>query len=556
MLYSADRFSQAQEKDFPYFRHVWNRVVVALMAAAFIPLILIGGGMYYYATIALKQKSLDMLRMEVLNHKGAIDQFLAERTMDLKSLCTNLEMSRLTAPSVLESAFLSLRSPDGSPCFADLGIIDEQGTHRAYIGPYDLMSENYRNTEWFKAVMENDVYVSDVFLGFRNIPHFVIAVKKSSEERAWIIRATVDTAYFESLISGAQGKRSMDAFLINKKGIFQTNPGGSGKLMGPSGIKGLEDFRGVRLEEIKGHIRAKTWLNKVPWLCVVTMDKDDIFEALQRVRRVGIYVFVLGAVLIIFTVLLTTNQLVSRLEAKRKGIHFLDQQLRRTSYMASLIDLSHGFFSEINDTLANIDIAAAWIKDSAVKGDLEEIARNLDQIRSQVSRSRRSIDAFIGFVKPDEAAITDVNVNELLNDLVEFLSTEIRLKKIRIKKYYEDNLPNIRSDRSKLRQVFLNVVLNAISAVEKDGEISLKTHAVKNGVEITIVDNGPGIPEEHLESIFDPLFSTKPEGAGLGLSIGVNILQKLGGHISAKNEPGQGAAFTVELPFHMEFTGK
>jgi two-component system NtrC family sensor kinase len=556
MLDLADRFTKTQEKDFPYFRHVWKRVVLALMAASFIPLVLIGGGMYYYATSALKEKTLAALRMEVISHKEAIDEFLAERTMHLRVLSANLDLSKLTAPGVLETAFLSLRSPDGRPCFADLGVIDDQGIHLAYVGPYDLISKNYKNAEWFKAVMENNVYVSDVFLGFRDVPHFIIAVKQVTSRRSWIIRATVDTAYFDSITSEARGKRSMDAFLVNRNGIFQTSPRISGKLMGQSEFKRLERFEGVKLEEIQGQIRATTWLSKVPWLCVVRIDQDDIFEALQRVRRIGIYVFVLGAILIVFTVLLTTNQLVSILEAKRRSIRFLDQQLRRTSYMASLMELSHGFFREINDTLANIDIAATWIQDLAVKGDLKEIEKDLDQIKSEVSRSRKSIDKFIRFMRPDEPAIIDVNVNELLNDLIEFLGSELRLKKIRVKKDYEDNLPGIRSDHSKLRQVFQNIVLNAMTAVEKDGEISLTTRAVQNGVAVTIADNGPGIPEENMENIFDPLFTTKPEGAGLGLSICLNILQRLGGHISVKSEPEKGAVFTVELPLHIKLTGK
>jgi len=556
MLDLADRFTKTQEKDFPYFRHVWKRVVLALMAASFIPLVLIGGGMYYYATSALKEKTLAALRMEVISHKEAIDEFLAERTMHLRVLSANLDLSKLTAPGVLETAFLSLRSPDGRPCFADLGVIDDQGIHLAYVGPYDLISKNYKNAEWFKAVMENNVYVSDVFLGFRDVPHFIIAVKQVTSRRSWIIRATVDTAYFDSITSEARGKRSMDAFLVNRNGIFQTSPRISGKLMGQSEFKRLERFEGVKLEEIQGQIRATTWLSKVPWLCVVRIDQDDIFEALQRVRRIGIYVFVLGAILIVFTVLLTTNQLVSILEAKRRSIRFLDQQLRRTSYMASLMELSHGFFREINDTLANIDIAATWIQDLAVKGDLKEIEKDLDQIKSEVSRSRKSIDKFIRFMRPDEPVIMDVNVNELLNDLIEFLGSELRLKKIRVKKDYEDNLPGIRSDHSKLRQVFQNIVLNAMTAVEKDGEISLTTRAVQNGVAVTIADNGPGIPEENMENIFDPLFTTKPEGAGLGLSICLNILQRLGGHISVKSEPEKGAVFTVELPLHIKLTGK
>ena len=551
-----DRFSKTQEGDFPYYRRVWNRVVVALMAASFIPLILIGGGMYYYATSTLKEKTLATLRMEANHHKETIDQFLAERTMDLRALSANLDLSSLTAPGALETVFLSLRLADGRPCFADLGIIDDQGRHLAYVGPYDLISKNYMDAEWFKSVMKYDVYISDVFLGFRNIPHFIIAVKQVSNEGSWIIRATVDTVYFDSFISRAPGKRGGDAFLVNINGTFQTSPRMAGQLMGQSEFKDLKPFEGIKLEEREGQIRATAWLKNVPWLCVVKIDQDDIFEALQRVRRIGIYVFVLGAILIVLTVLLTTNQLVSILETKRRSIRFLDQQLRRTSYMASSMELSYGFFREVKDNLANIDVATTWIQDLARKDDLKEIEKSLDQIKSEVSRSRKSIDKFVRFISPGEPVIMEVNTNKILDDLLEFLSSELYFKNIRVKRDYEDNLPGIRSDHSKLRQVFQNLVLNAVSAVEKDGEISLTTRAGQNGVTVTIADDGPGIPEEKTEKIFDPLFTTKPEGTGLGLSICLNILQKLGGNISVKSEPGKGASFVIELPFQFKPSDK
>ena len=545
-------FSKTKEKDYPYFRGVWNKVVVALTAASFIPLILIGGGMYYYATSALKEKTLTTLRMQVINHRDAIDQFLAERTMDLQVLAASLGMDSLITPGVLKGVFLSLRSAEGRSCFTDLGIIDDQGRHLAYVGPYDLISKNYKDAPWFKAVMESDVYISDVFSGFRKVPHFIIAVKQTGNEGAWIIRATIDTVYFDNIASQAPGKRSGDAFLINRSGIFQTTPRMGGQLMGQSEFTGLEPFKGVKLEERQGQIYATAWLKSVPWLSVAKIDQDEIFDSLRRVRNTGIFVFVLGAILILLTILLITNQLVSSLETKRRNIRFLDQQLRRTSYMASSMELSYGFFSEIKDNLANIDVATTWIHDLT---RVDEIEKSLDQIKSEVLRSRKSIDKFLRFIRPGHPVITEVNINEILDDLLEFLSSELHLKNIKVKRDYQDQLPGIRSDQSKLRQVFQNIVLNAVSAVEKDGEISLTTSADKNGVTVTVVDNGPGIPEENIDKIFDPLFTTKPEGSGLGLAICLNILQRLGGGISVRSEEERGASFIIKLPFKFKLTG-
>jgi two-component system NtrC family sensor kinase len=547
-------FQKTKEKDYPYFRGVWNRVVAALMAASFIPLILIGGGMYYYATSALKEKTLMTLRDQVITHRDAIDQFLAERIMDLKVLSANLGLDFLITPGVLEGVFQSLRSAEGRSCFTDLGIIDNQGSHLAYEGPYDLISKNYKNAPWFKTVMENDVYISDVFLGFRKVPHFIIAVKQTDNEGDWIIRATIDTVYFDNIVSQAPRKRSGDAFLINKSGIFQTTPRMGGQLMERSEFTGLGPFEGVKLEERQDQIHATAWLKNVPWLSVAKIDQREIFDELHRVRNTGIFVFVLGAILIVLTVLLVTNQLVSSLETKRRNIRFLDRQLRHTSYMASSMELSHGFFREINDTLTNIDVAATWIKDLTREGNLDEIEKSLDQVKSEVSRSQKSIDKFLRFIRPVHPVITEVNINEILDDLLEFLSSELDFRNIKVKRDYQDHVPCIRSDPSKMRQVFQSIFLNAISAIGKDGEINLTTGSDKNGIRVTVSDNGPGIPQENVEKIFDPLFTTKPEGSGLGLAICVSILQRMGGGISVRSEAGKGASFVIQLPFEFRLT--
>ena len=129
----------SRTRDFPYFRRIWKNVVVALLATSFIPLITIGGGMYYYSTTVLKQKTLESLRSKVVSHKETLDRFLTERTMDLKLISENLQMEELIRPGVLENVLDSLQK--GLPYFQDLGIIDDQGRHLAYVGPFQLLSE-------------------------------------------------------------------------------------------------------------------------------------------------------------------------------------------------------------------------------------------------------------------------------------------------------------------------------------------------------------------------------------------------------------------------------
>jgi two-component system NtrC family sensor kinase len=298
-------------------------------------------------------------------------------------------------------------------------------------------------------------------------------------------------------------------------------------------------------------------MERVPWLCVVNLDTGEIFAVLHRVRAIGIAAFVLGGILIVLTVFMTTNYLVSRLEVKRRNILFLDTQLRQTSTMASSMPLVSGFVREINDTMATIDGAARWIQD-LIQTDIpegkgtHEILESLNQIKSEVKRTSKLTDRILNLTRHTVPIIKELQVNEVLDDVLELLERELRFNNIKVTQDYDDHLPLIRSDPPQLRQVFQNILVHSISSIQKDGEIVVSTRRRTGGATVTVTDNGPGIPKEQLEKIFDPSFVPRPgeTGTGLGLSLSAGILGKLGGRISVQSEPGKGTSFIVELPFH------
>jgi two-component system NtrC family sensor kinase len=392
-----------------------------------------------------------------------------------------------------------------------------------------------------------------VFLGFRNDPHFIIAVKQVTSEGFWILRATVDTAYFEGLVAEILSKRDGDAYVVNGNGIFQTTPRWGGKIMGQSEVKYTEPFKGVRLEERGGKIIMMTWLEKVPWLCVAEFNREDIYSPLRSVRNIGIFVLVLGTMLIVLTVILTTNYLFSRLETKRRNIRFLDHQLQHSSRMASSMKLASGFVREINDTLYNIDLVLSWV-DDLVKGDLSaeesrtEVRESLSQVWSELVRARKATEKFLKSTQSSLPIIREVRLQDLLDQIIELLDGELHFNSITVKREYQEPLPPVQSDPSQLRQVFQNLIVNAVTAIGKDGVITLSAQGAEGRVSISVGDTGPGIPKDRLEKIFDPLFTSKPDGTGLGLSIGAGVLKKLGGKISVKSEAGKGSVFTVEIP--------
>jgi two-component system NtrC family sensor kinase len=544
-----------QSKDYPYFRRLWNTTVMTLLAASFIPYLFIGGVIYVYTASVLKEKTLGILQSEVVLQKTAIDRFLAERTRELQLIARNLSLAHLSQPGILNEIFNALSQE--SPYFIDLGVIDDHGRQVAYAGPYDLLSKNYQTSDWYIDTLAHDVYISDIFLGFRNIPHSVIAVKYSSNEGRWILRATIDGRSFDNIVKEISYPQKGDAYLINRNGMYQTTPRKFGKVMAQSEIKGIEHHEGVKLEAYDDHLRLSVWLEKVPWISVVEMNKKEAFASLYRVRNLVIYIFVLSSIIMIFAILLTTNYLITRLESKRKSIRHLDHQLRHTSRIATAAVLSTGVFHKVKDCLANIDITTQCMgespgNESAAHSRGETFDDNLKQIHMQLHTARHTIDTYLRLADSSGPVIRDIQINELLRDLMELLDWEFQNKHATIVKELDAAVGVFRSDPTSVRHILQSLIHNAIEAISEYGRITVQTCSEKEGVRVIVSDNGPGISEADRQRVFEPLFSTKARNLGLGLSVSKSIVEKLGGTISVESAAGSGAAFSVFFPYQLE----
>jgi two-component system NtrC family sensor kinase len=169
-----------------------------------------------------------------------------------------------------------------------------------------------------------------------------------------------------------------------------------------------------------------------------------------------------------------------------------------------------------------------------------------------VDRCSKVTHRLLGFAKRMEDNIEVVDLRSLLEEVVGFQNTEIAHRNLKVNFNFDNNLPTIESDRGQLQQVFLNIINNAFAAVEDGGIIDIgAASSAENEVTVTITDNGSGIPEENLQYIFEPFYSTKGQfGTGLGLSITRDIIDKLGGKIDVQSEVGKGTIFSVKLLCH------
>jgi two-component system NtrC family sensor kinase len=541
------------------YKNLRRKITTIILCVAIFPLIFLGETIYYRFVRTYGEKIEDQIKYRTRSESDAVEVFLRERTAILATIVDTHTFDDLKQQENLTRMFKVIsRRTDG---LIDLGVIDSAGQHLAYAGPYNLKGLNYFQQAWFKEVVSKGKYISDVYMGYRQLPHFVIAVRGYSNGRSWILRATVDSDIFNKIVRIAQTGRSGDAYIINKNGIYQTAPRFSGKILGKSNIPLTLFGQGTTVaEKIKANGKTKhvagTWLKNNEWLMVITQDVGDEKGGLLTTRNTEIIIIVFGCLAIIITTFFTMRIIFRRLEEADKGISELNDQLIQSDKMAALGKMATGIAHEINNPLAIIGEKAGWMQDLLFDEEFKEsenfkeYVTSVDKIEEHVERARKITHNMLGFARRMEHHLDDVDINSVLNQTIELLQSHARTNNIEISKNFQSELPIIASDQSQLQQVFLNLINNAVDAVEKDGLIEVKTRKKDSRIVVAIKDNGPGIAEEHLNKVFDPFFTTKEtgKGTGLGLSVSYNIIEKLGGTIKVESKLSEGAVFTVKLP--------
>ena len=543
----------------PIYIKFQRNIVLIILCVAIIPLVVLGETIYYRFAGTYEEKIKDQIKYRSRSQSDAVEIFLKERTAILSTIVDTHSFDELKKQENLAQIFQVIgRRTDG---LIDLGVIDDTGQHLAYSGPYNLKGLNYYQQAWFQEIISKGKYISDVYMGYRQSPHFIIAVRGYSNERIWILRATVDSDIFNKLVRTAQTGRSGDAYIVNKHGTYQTAPRFSGKILGQSNLP-LELFgEGTTVaEKIKTNGQTKhvagTWLKENEWLLVITRDVGEEKGGLLTTRKTEIVIIFFGCLAIIATTFFSIRIIFKRLEEADKGITELNEQLIQSDKMAALGKMAAGIAHEINNPLAVIGEKAGWMRDLLLDEEFQqseshkEYVTSIDKIEEHVERARKVTHNMLGFARRMEHRLDDVDINTVLDQTIELLENHAQINNIEINRNFQPDLPIIASDQSQLQQVFLNLMNNAIDAIQKDGLIEVETREEASQIVICIKDNGPGIPEKNLKKIFDPFFTTKDvgKGTGLGLSVSYNIVEKLGGAITAESKLSEGTVFNVKLP--------
>ncbi len=280
----------------------------------------------------------------------------------------------------------------------------------------------------------------------------------------------------------------------------------------------------------------------------------ETFDAI-RIRAIRQFVLlfvtaaVSGAFLFIYIMLRQNYRMLNREHDRILiDVRRMEEESRRSERLASMGRLAGGVAHEIRNPLNAISIIAQRLRaEFAPAEGAEEYRAFLNTIGTEIDRIKEIVENFLRYVRPPKMKRMRINLSELIQEAIGIVQEKARSEEIDIKADISKEL-HCQCDPDQLKQALLNLLLNAIDAVGSHGSVTIDAGRASHHVRITVTDTGQGIPDTVLPNIFDPYFTTKDHGSGLGLSEVHRIVSAHGGTITAENGAGRGAMFTINLP--------
>ena len=556
-----------------YFRRLRKRLKASLILAFILPLLIVS--VYFHLQFNLTLKNSGKLHLISLAESltNTIDLFLQERVVNIFNL---FHRSRFNVNPSQEdmNAYLQVLI-ETSDAFVDVGFLDQSGEQIGYAGPFPyLYGRDYSKESWFVSLLsqEKNYYISDIYKGFRNKPHFTIAVRQRVDDQLYVMRATVDPDKFYLFLRSIGKDIAGKTALTNTDGYYQVVDPGQGQPLGRNPFT-PPVTEGSRAVEIKlggdPELVACAWLREVPWVLTIRQPLNVAYAGMYQARRVIIAITLVMVSLMFMVIWLSTDRLLRRAEFSEKSRKELQSQLFHAAKLMSVGELAAGVAHEINNPLAIIASQVGVIKDmldpefggaAMMEPDMpDKIREELDIIHDAVFRASGITHKLLKSARKNDPQLTLCNVNDLLEDIVSgLMEKEFSVENIELIRNFDRKIPDIMLDADQMRQVFQNFINNAGDAIEGPGKITLTTRIQDGKIQVIVADTGKGMPPEVVEKIFLPFFTTKEAGSGtgLGLSISLGIVESMGGTIDVQSMPGAGSSFTVSLPITMKESSK
>ena len=435
------------------------------------------------------------------------------------------------------------------------------------------------NTHWVKSMQrkksEDYAHVMIENLNHQVFVQFIVPVglmygkirlsnREQFERMDNVVRSTMHSFEVDKINIYSMDKEisySFDQYLIGRQ-----NYGGTGYLQARSGKWNHKLVqRGNFLQILLGFpknvqlitfapLRWEPQLGKISGQILGVVEiAQDLSEDYKTIFQIQILVIItstllMGALFVVLVFVVKRGEgIIQRRAMERLR---LKERLAHAERLSSLGEMAAGISHEIRNPLGIIRSSAELLKKKIAKIDPQNTFPDI--IVEEASRLNSIITDFINYAKPRNPNMAPCRVEEIIDKNFAFLEAQNKEMGHVIKKNYQEDLPEIMADSAMLYQSFLNILLNAMQSMPDGGRILVEVSSNDHRVTMHFDDDGQGIPPENMNKIWDPFFTTKEQGTGLGLGIVKNIIESHGGSIQIVNRPVSGARVTVELPLKPE----
>lgn len=535
-------------------RQLRSILFAVMLSISMGPMLMVAWLSYHNYDNLIKNDKYEELEWQLDGAIKSIEQMIESLKSVVLFAARRDRYTELVTTDNLEELFVRLKRQ--YPFFADLGVIDQKGVQQAYFGPYNLLGADYNKEKWLKVVFDSGLYISHVYSGYREVPHFAIAVSNLDPKtrKLWILRATIDADTLQHFVNTIATSGSDDLFLVDQDGILQTFSKLYGPPLSPFNVSWTNGTQSALNQKGEQFFYTLDRIKNTPW-SMVLMRKHYVHHSVWQDFRRKLYLIVLSCMVIDILVIHGLVSFLSGMIKKADEVQLaMLKEAEHTDKLASIGRLAAGVGHEINNPLAIIDQKTGLIVDLLqLSQDFEHksaIENSLQIVDQSVGRCKTITHRLLGFARRTDMAFETLQINNIIKEVLQFLDNSMTYSRIKVNLQLSDTLPQITSDRLQLQQILLNIINNAIDAIGKDGEITIRTNLVAGDIRVVIQDDGPGIKTEDLSHIFEPFYTTKDagKGTGLGLSITYGLIKKFGGDITVRSNIGAGTAFTITLP--------
>ncbi len=553
---------EGQQQNHAY-QTIRRKILTSILVPSCFPLILVSAVILHQFYTSYTAKVQDHLAALVQKHTQNIDTFLQERLSDIETLSTESLLNDLQDSTRLQQELANLQRVYGN-LFVDLGLVAESGRQVTYAGPYELEGADYSQAEWFQQATKKETTISDVFLGKRGYPHFIVTVRRIQGGEEWILRSTIDFGAFTSLVQNIRIGQTGFAFIINTQGELQTQA--------PADLKPQRETYLDLTHNIGSNVLVSSApigphgecmvaiapLKNRQWFFVYQQQQTEILADLYKGFMLVAGIVLLGIVGIASVGCILSSRMIGRIQTITQEKEIMNLQVVQAGKMAAVGELAAGIAHEINNPVAIMVEEAGWVEDLLEEEHLsntdneKEIRRALHEIAVQGKRSKDITHKLLSFARKTDACIQEVDIFELIEEILGVSKQRAKFAAVQVQTQIQPDLPHLQASPTEMQQVFLNLVNNALDAMEdmQGGQLTIQAFRRGDFVVVQVQDTGPGIPKHDLERVFEPFYTTKAvgKGTGLGLSICYGIVEKMGGHISVQSGLGVGTTFIVQLP--------